>query len=1033
MTCCPRSARRMTRVRIGALLCLLLVSGPLRAQGTALASYHQESWGTAEGLPHNLVLDITQSADGYLWLATWEGTVRFNGHEFEVVDERAVTGLLGRASTELERDPEGRVIAGTERGELLHRDAPLWRVADQGSRMPSLPIYALQVGVDEALIGTAGEGLWQWREGEGSQPYAGAEAISRGIVFAVLRQQDTLWVATDTGLFRDDGRGLVAVGSAEAFGSDGVLSLAQDREGHLLIGSERGAWRLSAGRIEPLHHDLPMDSYEAILVDRVGEIWLGTATHGLLRVGRRGVEHLGSDQGLPSNRVVALFEDSENSLWVGTSRGLFRLREAPFISVTERDGLTDPYTRTLLELPDGRILAGTSSGLFWIERGPEGDRVVASALEGESVLSASLGADGALWIGTYYNGVVRMRDGEVERRFGREEGLPSSQVRALLTDADGALLIGTSRGLTRLKDDAIQRFDAADGLPSESVLSLHRDRAGVLWVGTAAGLVRQEGPRFVAVEEDSAVGGLRIYGFAEDAAGRLHVAHDRGITRLEDGRWRLLGGDLGLPIGAAFSIQFDSGGNYWLSSNRGVLRIGRGEADEAFRQGVPLRSWELFGEADGMASSQGNGAAGLPALASRNGRFWFATAGGVVHVDPVDLERFDRVEPRVRIEQLRIDGQVRPWRSGVVVPAAAQRVEVRFVGLNFQIPKKIRYRYRLEGFDEDWVDSQTQRSAQFTNLAPGQYLLRIQAASPAGSFGPEEARLALEVEPWWWEHPLFRIAALLLGGALAALAVRLRIRRLERQRAELQRRVDQATADLQRQASMLQEQNVELDAYAHSVAHDLKNPLATVVGMSSLVRTIGDGMPDEQRLDMLVRIHAAGLKMVEIIDSLLLLGRARSDSEVALQPLVLGPLIEETLKGFAAEVTVTGAQIETHSGMPEVRGFAPWVERVLSNYIANALKYGGEPPQIEIGATRMGDLVEVWVKDRGQGLSAEAQARLFQPFSRLGRVGGDGHGLGLSIVRRIVERMGGSVGCESRTGEGTRFWFRLPAAYPDKD
>lgn len=1008
------------------LLCAL--PGLVGAADTALRDYFQESWRTGDGLPHNLMLDIEQSRDGYMWLATWEGVVRFNGHDFELLTEAEVPGLSDRSANELAMTADGDLLVGMARGELLRRGADGWRSLGRDADGAAQAVYSLLPETDRLLVGTAGDGLWQLDE-QGYAPLTGSDALSRSIIFALARQDGRLWIGADSGLYRLDQSGLQRFRAQGALPALGVLSLAVLSDGALAIGTERGVFRLDGDSARPLHADLPDVSYESLLVDQGGDIWLGTATEGVFRLSQRGVEQLSVDDGLPSNRVVSLFEDRERSLWLGTSSGLFRLRAAPFVSLTARQGLDSEYVRTLLELPDGRILAGTSGGLALIARGRDGDRVAQRLLPDESVLSAVHDADGALWIGTYYNGVLRVVDGEVTRRIDRESGLPSPQIRALLGDPDGTLWIGSNRGLARLVDERIEVFSSVDGLPSESVLSLYRDRAGTLWVGTALGIATWNRDGFVSLPLPEQAAAQRVYGFSEDAEGRLYVAHDRGVARRVGDSWQLLSARQGLPLGAVFAVLFDAQGNLWLSSNRGVLRIERDVAERALEGDDVLSRWELFGEADGMASSQNNGAAGQPALSARDGELWFATARGVTHVAPQRLDSFSRVVPRVLIEHAGVDGQRIALDQQLEVPPQGQRIDIGFVGLNFQTPKKIRYRYQLEGFDAGWVYSHTNRNVQFTNLAPGAYRFRAQAANPSGDWSPYEAELRIVVAAWWWERPAVQLGLGLLALLLLLAGIRWRLHRLEALRARLQQRVEQATADLQQQTDVLQERNIELDAYAHSVAHDLKNPLATVVGMSSLIRTIGASMAESQRLDMISRIHAAGTKMVEIIDSLLLLSHARSDVEVPLARVDLSSQVKEALKGLAVQIADAGASIEVHEPLPDVVGFAPWVDRVLTNYLANAIKYGGNPPRIELGAWSLADgSVEVWVKDHGTGLSDEAQARLFQPFSRAGRVGGDGHGLGLSIVRRIVERMGGSVGCDSAAEEGARFWLRLPAA-----
>lgn len=1028
MGCSEAAKDRFSAAPWAAVAFALLACAGARAESTALADYFQQTWGTADGLPHNQVQDIAQTADGYLWLASWEGATRFNGHEFEIIDESIVPDLEERGTTDLAVTAGGELLVATARGELLRRSGSRWTRVPAAPGTRELPIYDVTGHGGTVYLGSAGRGLWQV-EGAGTMsPVPGAELLAGRIVYALLPRADGLWIGSDAGLFRLRALHLDPVGERLGLKAGSVLSLAEGDEGGVVIGTEHGAYRVHGERLGSIP-GLPEDSFESLLRDRQGNLWLGSASHGLFRVGSRGVEQLDSSAGLPSDRVVSLFEDAEGSIWVGTSRGLFRLRDAPFVAITRRQGLQDVYTRSLLEDPSGDLLAATSGGLARIRRGADGDRVVETLVPDQSVLSAVRSADGALWLGTYYAGLLRWVDGRVQRKLGREQGLPSSQVRSLLAEPDGRLWVGTSRGLARLDGERIDVFGAAEGLPSESVLSLLRDRGGRLWVGTGAGLAAEKDGRFVVVDAPELAGAQRMYGLSEDGEGALLLAHDRGIARHVDGRWSRLTAREGLPLGAIFAVLADRAGDLWLSSNRGILRIERDEARRVFAGEARLRRWELFDESDGLPSAQSNGAAGHPALLDATGVLWFATAGGVARIDPAALAGRVDARPLPRLEAIRVDGVLLERGDPLQLPPGTQRLQLRYVGLNFLNPRKVRYRYRMDGFDPDWIEVGGERSAQFTNLPPGEYRFRVEAANPFGDWSGEGESLAVTVHPHWWQRGGLQAAALAALALLLMAGMRWRLRAHEQQRRALQQRIEQATRALQQQAVLLQERNAELDAYAHSVAHDLKNPLATVIGMSTLLQNLGSGMGDAQRLDMNARIRAAGEKMVEIIDALLLLGHARSDAEVPLGPVELSASVQDALRALTDRILASGASIEVQPDLPAVEGYAPWIDRVLSNYMGNAIKYGGDPPRIEIAARQLDDgSVELWVKDSGAGLTEEAQRRLFQPFYRAGNVGGDGHGIGLSIVRRVVERMGGSVGCDSAPGEGARFWFRLRAA-----
>ena len=222
--------------------------------------------------------------------------------------------------------------------------------------------------------------------------------------------------------------------------------------------------------------------------------------------------------------------------------------------------------------------------------------------------------------------------------------------------------------------------------------------------------------------------------------------------------------------------------------------------------------------------------------------------------------------------------------------------------------------------------------------------------------------------------------------------------------------------------------NEELDAYAHTVAHDLKNPVSAILGFAEHLEQDRDAMTGEERREALEAITRSALKMREIIDALLLLGEARR-TDVASAPLDLGRVAEESLRGLSHEVKRLGARVRLPRDWPQALGHAPWVELALTNYVSNALKYGGRPPVVEVGATvEEGRRARVWVRDNGRGLTPDEQARAFGAFTRLAHDGAHGHGLGLSIVRRLVERMGGEVAVASSgtPGEGCTFSFTLP-------
>ncbi len=345
---------------------------------------------------------------------------------------------------------------------------------------------------------------------------------------------------------------------------------------------------------------------------------------------------------------------------------------------------------------------------------------------------------------------------------------------------------------------------------------------------------------------------------------------------------------------------------------------------------------------------------------------------------------------------------------------------IDYIGLAFLNLGELQYQYMLENHDAGWVRAKAQRSARYSGLAPGTYLFRVRAVDSRGLRSEEDASIRVVILPPWWTTAWFRALMILGVVGLALSAYRWRVRSFRRQNQQLEAQVRTRTAELEAR-------NEELDAYAYMVAHDLKTPLFTINGFLNFVKKgIATGNT-ERILKDLERISQATDKMKGIIDALLLLSKARK-TEVALDRLDMTIIVSEARHRLASAIREKNATIIGPEHWPAALGYAPWVEEVWTNYLSNAIKYGGAPPRIEIGATPGSDnMVRFWIKDNGKGLTTAQQARLFVPFTRLDGEVATGHGLGLAIVKRIVEGMNGVVEVESEEERGSVFSFSLPA------
>ncbi len=796
------------------LLFALFLPAISGAQDKPLTAYFRETWTTRQGLPHNQVNAIAQTSDGYLWFGTWEGLVRYNGLEFHAFDRGNTPALKDNGVRSVRASEDGAVVIGTSRGGVTVKRGDVWRtwLVKDG---------LAQEEIMDAMYDRKGR-LWVATENSGIDVVDGDKVVHHdtgnglpsGVTYGLLLDRDdSIWAATAGGLVHFvDGRPQV-LGAASGLPDAPVFRVLQDSAGMLFVGTERGVYKREGQRFVLASPLLPIDGVPSLAQDLAGNLWVGTVNNGLLRLSKSGVERFTSLRGLPNNRVAALLVDREGSVWAGTNAGLLRLSDAPFSTINGDQGLSDDYVRALAESRDGSLWIGTSRGLNrWRGGKLEASFTAADGLPSDSVLSLLEDRDGSLLVGSYTAGLLRLRDGRLVAHYDNAHGMPgSNQVRALAQQADGTVWIGTTRGLVRMRNGKFRHYGVAEGLPREFIISLHLARDGSLWVGTANGAAHIVDDRVQVVDMRGMNGAQDVFDFHEDADGTLWLATDRGLLRYRNGALQVLGLPQGLPIDTLFAVVDDGVGSLWLTSNRGVMRLSRAEAEAVLGGRKAKVELDRFGEADGLASNQCNGGSGPAALRDRNGRIWVATAGGAAVVEPRSLHAYKRQLPPVVIEQVLANDARVPLQPTLKLPAGTRKLEFHYASLSFQTPRFVRYRYRLEGVDRDWIERGNQRVAQYTNLGPGRYRFAVNASAPGLGHGwsIDTTTVDIEIEPRLWQQPWFLPLIILLGGLLVVGVYRWRLGHLRNRAAHLENVVEQRTSDLREQTDKLRESDQE--------------------------------------------------------------------------------------------------------------------------------------------------------------------------------------------------------------------------------
>lgn len=1018
----------------------------------AVTQYNLDVWTTESGLPQNTVTSLVQTQDGYLWIGTFGGLARFDGARFTTFDKSTTPPLPNSGVHALLPDQNGGLWVGTNGGGLtLLKDGAARTFTGADGLGGDVVRSLFQDKQGRLWAGTNG-GLSLFEAGR-FRNWGAKEGFTTSVVRAIREDaQGALWIATNgDGLYRmQDGR-FNRLTRKDGLPSDFVFSLQVDRQGGLWIGTNGGGLARYAGgrvRVYGAKDGLAGDIIWTLFEDKQGSLWVGTYGAGLFRREGDVFRGLTAGNGLSSDFVRALWQDHEGSLWIGTNTGgMARLRDGKFTVYTAREGLPSDVAKSVLASADGALWVGTSGG--GLARFKDGRFLAWSRRDGlpnEFIQALLLDRQGALWIGTNGGGLARFKDGAF-RVYNTRDGLADDHVAAIAEDKQGALWVGTNAGgLSRLEDGRFTTFTSKDGLGANLVMAVLVDRQNVVWVGTdGGGLTRIQANAFRTFSAADGLAADSVLSLYEDAEGALWIGTSGGgLSRHKDGRFRSFSTRDGLHDDVVFAILEDAKGGLWLSGNRGISRVAK-RALLASGDGRRVEP-QAFSMADGMKSNECSGVSQPAATRLPDGRLVFPTPRGIVVIDPERLPQND-VPPPLHVEELIAGG--RTYRGPrALLPAGAANWEIRFTALSLMAPQRVRFLYRLSGFDAEWVDPGTRRAAFYTQVPPGEYVFEVKASNNDGVWSPVPARLRVTLPPRLHETRLFYVAVALSLVLLGALGNALRWRGLVARRHELerlvsertqalsdqQRRAEEALGEAERQRERAERQR-EIAQHAGAVksemlqiaAHDLKNPLQLVLGHAEMAQlALEHGKPVGEFVG---HVHMAAERMLAILKRLLD-ASAMDAGKLTLkqQELDLGEVARRVVETSRAAAARKGQDLGlVIEGELNVTGDEEQLFEVVANLVGNAIKYSPFFSKIAVAARRQEGRALVLVKDSGPGLSDDDKQRLFGRFQRLSAkpTGGEAStGLGLSIARQAAELMGGELQAAS-DGPGTGSCFTL--------
>lgn len=774
----------------------LIPSTPVTAETYAgetdhTVSYMLEAWTVGEGLPQNSVLCLLQDKTGYIWFGTRSGLVRFDGVAFHIFNRWNTPVLKADTITALYEDNEGTLWIGTENGGAYRKMADEWRA------------YTVREGLSNntvrAVLGDGKGNLWIGTANGLNRLDTKNDKIDVHTSRDDLRGNEVTALCIDrSGVLRagTGGGGLYSIKNGkyepENTGDDRgkeITALCEDREGLLWIGSEDGLLYLQNGTIQdpvPQGHPLSGSSVRSLLADRSGSILIGTDGEGVYHFfgGRFYPIPFQQDLAINDDFIYAFLQDREGNLWIGTyTSGLVRLTPARVSTITTENGLPQNPVRALMGDTDGGLWIGGHKGVVKIKD----NKAIEKIPSVERVTALYRDNAGNTWIGTSNNGITLIESGST-RHYSIGDGLTSDAITVITGDTNdnSAVWIGTTKGLNRFENGRFSfcgktNRGEADGPAAPVYINTAVDDGkGTLWVGSRNGLLRVlvkgvkgervKGDRLETVADAGGVlAGRDILSLYPDAEGHLWVGTGgSGLLRLVDGTVTIYSTETGLPDNNIFSILEDDRENLWMSSYHGVFCVSKAQLGAVARKETASVTPLVFDEKDGMRSAECVSGGQPSAWKIAGGILCFPTVKGVALFDPA-LIRINRVPPGVVVEKVFIDNKPVNPAERAVFSYRARILEFNFTALSFTDPGKVKLRYKLEGYDDGWLEipPRQKRAALYLNLAPGNYRFRVISCNNDGLWNENGAYFDFKINsPFFNRVPVYLLILIVLSVAV---------------------------------------------------------------------------------------------------------------------------------------------------------------------------------------------------------------------------------------------------------------------------
>ena len=1019
----------------------------------AITQYKLDTWQRERGLEHRSVVSICQTSDGYLWLGTYSGLVRFDGLKFKTFDIGNTKQLTDNFIWKILEDRQRNLWIGTKRGLVCYKDETFKSYTPR--EFPNVEILTMILCRTKGLwIGTLNNGLYHFKDNQ-TRHYGDNEGLTSIRIRTIHEDEDgTLWIGTPEGLFisrPSHPRKFTKYQERNGPFSKNIYALLRATTRELWIGCDDGIYRLKDDDFRHYAVNLPNPDVIRLYEDSHRNLWASTDGSGLVRFKENEFETLPSNHRLASDFIYAIYEDNEKNLWLGSDgEGLHRLRDALFTPVTTHEGLNNNIVNCIHQDRDGSLLFGTEEG------------------------------------------VNQFKNGKLISKWIQKEGLLSNNVRTILMDSQGFTWIGTGKGFNRYKDGKLSPIDDYNTYDNNYMMQITEDQEGAVWLLSEENIGRFYNGKYKKYKNSGHTfwrlfinckntvrvatyeGGIytltngtfkvplhekpllkhQVESLYEDQEGILYISTRDGLRILIDGELFDITTKNGLIDNLVRHIAEDDSGYIWLTDRIGFSRILKSELLDVARGKKKKISPMLFDDSHGLKDTYCS-----DWFKTADGKLWFATNKGLAMIDPSTVIN-QRDSSIMRLEELIADGRTYYLGNNhyttdnpLAIPAGTRRFEFKYTAVSFNTPLKITFKYKLDNYDEDWIDRGPTRNTSFNDLSPGLYTFKVKTGEREDRWSDEKNAVSLSfyLKPYFYQTIWFYITTAFLILFAVYSSYRFRVRQLKTRQKELAREVKARTQEVEEKNRQLEHQSEKLKELDHAksrffanISHEFRTPLTLLIGpLEQMIEQCSENDDIGKKRKLILMLRNAQ-RLLRLINQLLELSKLDS-GKMKLQKINTGIVsfihgITESFLFLAQQkelalIFFTGH--EPHNGEIYAEIDHRKMEDIISNLLINAVKF--TPPGGEIRVTVTSEhsenqtfpngFIQVSVTDTGPGIPEDQLPYVFDRFYQADATyehHPKGSGIGLALCKELVELHGGTITAGNRENGGGEFLIRLP-------